>query len=139
MGPYTTPEIISEFEHDDRCLYMTDAWVEEHGVQNPAIYDCFPKFLRDSLLGTGDTLPNTVRRMTGAIADRYMIPQRGYLKPGYYADLTVFDENLLRNSTPDREKPFGIEKVFINGRLVLDGEKLKKEELKTSGRAIKIL
>ena len=139
MGPYTTPEIISEFEHDDRCLYMTDAWVEEHGVQNPAIYDCFPKFLRDSLLGTGDTLPNTVRRMTGAIADRYMIPQRGYLKPGYYADLTVFDENILRNSTPDREKPFGIEKVFINGRLVLDGDKLKKEELKTSGRAIKIL
>ena len=68
-----------------------------------------------------------------------MIPQRGYLKPGYYADLTVFDENILRNSIPDREKPFGIEKVFINGRLVLGGDKLKKEELKTSGRAIKIL
>ena len=26
----------------DVCLYMTDAWVEPHGVQNPAIYDCFP-------------------------------------------------------------------------------------------------
>ena len=70
MGPYSTPEIISEFEHNEHCLYMTDAWVEDHGVQNPAIYDCYPKFLRDSLLGTGDTLPRTIRRMTGAVADR---------------------------------------------------------------------
>ena len=138
MGPYSTPEIIHEFEHNERCLYMTDAWVEPHGVQNPAIYDCFPKFLRDSLLGLGDTLSNTIRRMTGATADRYMIPERGYLRAGYYADLTVFDEEALRGGTPDQEKPFGIEKVFINGRLVLDEGKLDREALRTSGRAIRI-
>ena len=119
MGPYSTPEIISEFEHNEHCLYMTDAWVEEHGVQNPAIYDCYPKFLRDSLRGTGDTMPNTVRRMTGAIADRYMLKDRGYLKEDYYADLTVFNEEEIKNAVPDQEKPFGIEKVFINGQLVL--------------------
>ena len=138
MGPYSTPEIISEFEHNEHCLYMTDAWVEEHGVQNPAIYDCYPKFLRDSLLGTGDTLPRTIRRMTGAIADRFMLPERGYLKEGFYADLTVFDEQALREATPDQEKPFGIEKVFINGRLVLDGEQLDENTLKASGKAIRI-
>ena len=77
MGPYSTPDIIREFEHDEHCLYMTDAWVEEHGIQNPAIYDCFPKFLRDSLLGTGGTMPNTIRRMTGATADRFMLADRG--------------------------------------------------------------
>ena len=139
MGPYSSPEIISEFEHDERCLYMTDAWVEEHGVQNPAIYDCFPKFLRDSLRGTGDTMPNTVRRMTGAIADRFQLPLRGYLREGYYADLTVFDEDALRSATPDQERSFGIEKVFINGRLVLDGDRLDEQALKTSGRAIPVL
>ena len=138
MGPYSTPEIISEFEHNEHCLYMTDAWVEDNGVQNPAIYDCYPKFLRDSLLGTGDTMPNTVRRMTGAIADRFMIPERGYLKEGYYADLTVFDERALMDATPDRECSFGIEKVFINGRLVLDGDRLDEAALKTSGRAIPV-
>ena len=73
MGPYTTPEIIHQFEHDPRCLYMTDAWVEDHGVQNPAIYDCFPKFLKLSLLGSGDTMPNTIRKMTGAVAERFSI------------------------------------------------------------------
>ena len=81
MGPYSTPEIIREFEHNPNCLYMTDAWVEDFGVQNPAIYDCYPKFLRDSLRGTGDTLPNTVRRMTGAPADRFMLKDRGYVSP----------------------------------------------------------
>ncbi len=139
MGPYSTPEIISEFEHDEHCLYMTDAWVEEHGVQNPAIYDCYPKFLRDSLLGVGDTMPNTIRRMTGAIADRFMIPERGYLKEGYFADLTVFDEEAVRKATPDRNESFGIEKVFINGQLVLDEGRLDENALKTSGRAIRIL
>lgn len=138
MGPYSTPEIITAFEHNEHCLYMTDAWVEDHGVQNPAVYDCFPKFLHDSLRGTGDTMPNTIRRMTGAIADRFMLAERGYLREGYYADLTVFDEEALRTGTPDREQPFGIEKVFINGALVLDGDTLNEEALKTSGKAMPV-
>ena len=138
MGPYSTPEIISEFEHNPHCLYMTDAWVEEHGVQNPAIYDCYPKFLRDALRGTGDSLPNTLRRMTGAIADRFQIRERGYLRPGFYADLTVFDEEALGNGVPDREQPFGIEKVFVNGKLVLDDGALDEAALKTAGRTIRI-
>ena len=139
MGPYSTPEIVSEFEKHPYCLYMTDAWVEEHGIQNPAIYDCYPKFLRDALLGTGDTLPGAVRRMTGAIADRYRIPGRGYLKEGYYADLTVFDEEIIRRSTPDQGKSFGIDQVYINGRQVLRNGKPDEAALETAGRAIPIL
>jgi len=113
--------------------------VEEHGVQNPAIYDCYPKFLRDSLRGDGDTLPNTIRRMTGAIADRFMLPERGYLREGYFADLTVFDEEALKNGIPDREQPFGIEKVFINGCPVYSDGRLDEEALKKTGRAIPVL
>ncbi|MBQ7848718.1 MAG: amidohydrolase family protein [Clostridia bacterium] len=138
MGPYTTPEIISDFERNEHCLYMTDAWVEDFGVQNPAIYDCFPKFLRDSLLGTGDTMENTIRRMTGATADRFWLRDRGYLRPGYFADLTVFDEAEIKAATPDQEKSFGIRKVFINGQLVLDGDTLQTDALKTSGRAVPV-
>ena len=139
MGPYSTPEVISEFEHHEHCLYMTDAWVEQNGIQNPAIYDCFPKFLRDSLLGTGDTLPKTIRRMTGATADRYMLKERGYLKEGYFADLTVFNEDTIRNAVPDRQKSFGIEKVMINGRLVFSNGHLDEDALKTTGRSIPVL
>ena len=137
MGPYTTPEIISDFEKNPLCLYMTDAWVEEHGVQNPAIYDCFPKFLKFSLCGTGDSMPNTIRKMSGAVADRFSIKDRGYIRPGYYADITVFDESKLREGEPDLERSFGIEKVYINGIKVLDGDILDTEAIKHSGRAIK--
>lgn len=138
MGPYTTPEIIHQFEHDPRCLYMTDAWVEDHGVQNPAIYDCFPKFLRDSLLGSGDTMANTVRRMTGATADRFALRERGYIRPGCFADLTVFSEEELRAAVPDREKSFGIRGVWINGVRVLDGDELDGEAIRTCGHAIRV-
>jgi N-acyl-D-amino-acid deacylase len=138
MGPYSTPEIVSELSKEDRCLYMTDAWVEDHGVQNPAIYDCFPKFLKFSLSGTGDTMPNTIRKMTGAVAERFSIKERGCIKPGYYADLTVFDERKLRDGQPDQEKSFGIEKVYINGIKVLDGDILDQEAIRHSGRAMKV-
>ena len=138
MGPYSTPEVISEFEHNEHCLYMTDAWVEENGIQNPAIYDCFPKFLRDSLRGTGDTLPKTIRRMTGATADRFMLKDRGYLKEGYFADLTVFNEKEIRNAKPDQQQSFGIEKVLINGQLILDAGQLDEEALKTTGQIITV-
>ena len=137
MGPYSTPEIVSELSKDENCLYMTDAWVEDHGIQNPAIYDCFPKFLKFSLCGTGDTMPNTIRKMTGAVADRFSIKERGQIKPGYFADLTVFDETKLREGQPDQEKSFGIEKVYINGIKVLDGNVLDSEAIKHSGRAMR--
>ena len=136
MGPYTTPEIISQFEKDPRCLYMTDAWVEDHGVQNPAIYDCYPKFLRDALLGTGDTMENTINRMTGATAQRFNLRDRGYIRPGCFADLTVFCEEELKNATPDQKRSFGIRKVWINGKAVLEGDSIDAETAKASGKAI---
>lgn len=138
MGPYTTKKIIHDFEKNDLCLYMTDAWVEEYGIQNPALYDCFPKFLQDSLKGLGDTMPKTIRKMTGATADRYMLKNRGYIKEGYYADLTVFDEKELLQATPDRNRSFGIRSVYVNGKRVLSGDALDHDLLKTSGRAIRI-
>ena len=138
MGPYSTPEIVSELSKEERCLYMTDAWVEDHGVQNPAIYDCFPKFLKFSLCGTGSSMPDTIRKMTGAVADRFSIKERGYIKPGYYADITVFDEAKLRDGEPDQEKAFGIEQVYINGTKVLHCGVLDTEAIKHSGRAMRV-
>ena len=82
-------------------------------------------------------MPNTIRKMTGAVADRFSIKDRGYIKPGFYADLTVFNEAKLRDGQTDQEQPFGIEKVYINGINVLDGELLDTEAIKHSGRAIR--
>ena len=137
MGSYSTPEIVSALSKEDPVLYMTDAWVEDRGIQNPAIYDCFPKFLHLSLNGSGDTMPRTIRKMTGAVADRFGIPERGYIKSGYFADLTVFQEEALKSAKPDQGKSFGIERVFINGRQVLYDGLLNEPALRCAGRAMR--
>jgi N-acyl-D-amino-acid deacylase len=84
-------------------------------------------------------MPNTIRKMTGAVADRFAIKERGYIKPGYFADITVFDEDKLRDGVPDQERPFGIEKVYINGIKVLEGEVLDAEAIKHSGMAMRVI
>lgn len=138
MGQYSTPEIISRLSKNPLALYMTDAWIEENGIQNPATYDCFPKFLHLSLNGKGDSVEQTVRKMSGAVADRFMLPSRGYLKSGCFADITVFDESELKVTLPDQFKPFGIKEVFINGKHVLSGNTLDETLFRTAGKAIRV-
>ena len=60
------------------------------------------------------------------------------IRPGYYADLTVFSEDELKTAVPDQTKSFGIKKVWINGTAVLDRDELDCEAIKTSGRSISI-
>ncbi|MEZ4628632.1 MAG: hypothetical protein R2912_11310 [Eubacteriales bacterium] len=95
----------------------------------------FPEIFASPLNGN-DTMPNTVRKMTGA-ADRFSIKDRGYIKPGYFADLTVFDETALKDGVPDQSKSFGIERVYVNGKLVLNGDALDEKTFRTAGRAIR--
>jgi N-acyl-D-amino-acid deacylase len=138
MGPYSTPAIIDELAKHPRALFMTDAWWEPHGVQNPAMYDCFPKFLQQALLGRGDTLPGTIMKMTGATARRFGLKDRGVLRPGAFADITVFNEAELLSGVPDQEKPFGIRHVLINGIPVLENGRLNPAALRTSGQAMRV-
>ena len=137
MNPYNTREITSDLSKHDHVLLMTDSWVEEKGVQYQSIYDCFPKFLHLSLNGEGDTMPRTIRKMTGATADRFKLKDRGYIRAGYFADITIFDEDKLKNSIPNQGKSFGIETVFINGRKVLDAGELDEAAFLTVGQALR--
>ena len=51
-----------------------------------------------------------------------------------------FFENFIykcKNST-ENEKPFGIKCVYVNGKIVLDGDKIEKDNVKTTGKAIRV-
>ena len=68
--------------------------------------------------------------------ERFGIRDRGYLREGCYADVTVFDEAALKNAVPDQECSFGIEAVFVNGEALLkDGRILPNAKC---GRAIRV-
>ena len=59
--------------------------------------------------------------MTGLTADRYQIPERGYLRPGYKADITVIDLDAMKvDETKPDFKPGGVVHVCVNGHAVLE-------------------
>jgi len=64
--------------------------------------------------------------MTGAAAERLGWRDRGFEREGCAADLVILDRAKLRDQvsfeSPDRF-PTGIEKVFVNGVLVIDGDR----------------
>ncbi len=107
-------------------IFMTDAWIEQAGVQNPASFGCFPKFLQLSNENGILTLEEAIYKMTKAPADRFEIKDRGVLKKGNAADITVFDWDGVRDNTSRARTdmpPSGIEHVLINGSWALrDGE-----------------
>ncbi|MBR2677121.1 MAG: amidohydrolase family protein [Solobacterium sp.] len=119
LGKYYNDEIVHRLMEDDLSVFMTDAWVVEKGLQNIAAFQTFPQFF---VLAKRYGIPyqNIVHKMTGKTADRYRIPERGYLKPGYKADITVldFDRITVNESKPDT-KPEGIVHVYINGKAIL--------------------
>ena len=62
--------------------------------------------------------------MTGATAERFGVTDRGFLRKGAPADVTVFDWNTVKDNNTVSETsnaPTGIEYVFINGKRVLKG------------------
>ena len=120
LGKYYNAEIVRRLMNDEMSIFMTDAWVEEKGLQNIAAFQTFQQFF---LLGQRDGMPmeKIVRKMTGLTADRYQIPQRGYLKPGYKADITVLDMfNMKVNEEKPDFRPEGIVHVYINGKPVME-------------------
>ena len=120
LGKYYNDEIVRRLMEDDLSVFMTDAWVEEKGLQNIAAYQTFPQFF---ILAKRYGIPyeKIVRKMTGATADRYRIAERGYLKPGYKADLTVIDIDSMKvdEKKPDA-KPEGVVHVYVNGKPVME-------------------
>ena len=71
-----------------------------------------------------------VRKMTSQPAQRLGLYDRGLLRPGMAADITVFDPATVRDlATYDEPLRYseGIEYVVVNGKVVLDAGKMTKE------------
>ena len=68
------------------------------------------------------SLEEAVRRLTSLPAENLQIKQRGALKPGYLADVVVFDASKIEDhATFERPHQFstGVTHVFVNGVQVL--------------------
>src|SRR2546423_6324694 len=95
---------------------------------HPRAYGSFARILgryvrEDHVL----TLEEAIRKFTSLPAQRENLDHRGLLRTDYFADITIFDpENILDVATfedPNRVSK-GVQYVFVNGVLELDGGKL---------------
>jgi N-acyl-D-aspartate/D-glutamate deacylase len=101
-------------------------WLE---TRYPGFIGLFPRvlgqFVRDEKL---ETLEEAVRKMSSLCMQRLGITDRGAIRPGMWADLTVFDQDTiaLRGPDPDPERlesfyPVGIHYVVVNGQVTMEG------------------
>ncbi len=97
------------------------------GRIHPRYYGNYPRimghYVREKKLMS---LEEAVHKSTQMPAERFGIEGRGLIKPGYHADLVIFDPDTIKElstfSDPHRY-PEGISRVIVNGVTVIkDGE-----------------
>jgi N-acyl-D-amino-acid deacylase len=96
---------------------------------HPRAYGTFPRILGPYVRERGViSLEEAIFRMTGLTAWRLGLSDRGLVRPGYKADLVVFDAQRIGDQATYDEPhayPTGIRWVLVNGQVLLrDGERL---------------
>jgi N-acyl-D-amino-acid deacylase len=93
-------------------------------VPHPRSYGCFARKIGQyALVEKVLPLERAVRSASGLPADILKLPERGYLKPGYFADIVVFDPEKYRDvATFDKPHQYaaGVRYLFVNGKLTID-------------------
>ena len=94
------------------------------GKPHPRFYGTFPRvlgvYVREKKVLT---LPDAVRKMTALPAQITGLEDRGLLRPGMAADITIFDPKTVSDKATFEnplQYPVGIPFVIVNGTVVID-------------------
>lgn len=117
----------------DGCVLAPYGVLNDPPPYAPCSYGEYPGILERYVRDTPVlTLENAIRKMTSFPAQRMRLRDRGWLLPGAWADIVVFDlehvsdraTNLYPHSYPfenyPHQYPQGIDYVFVNGSLVIE-------------------
>jgi len=130
--------VYAHHTENDMNLALTQAWCSigsdgsayaiegplRRGNPHPRNFGTFPRvlgvYVREQKLLT---LEDAVRKMTSLNAAKLGVYDRGLLRPGNFADITIFDAQRVTDRSTYTD-PFhyseGIEYVIVNGEVVLD-------------------
>ncbi len=116
-----------------RILSYPHAMVGSDGLPHdshphPRLWGTFPRVLGHYARELGlMSLEEAVRRMTGLSAEQFGLKDRGVLRPGAFADITLFDPETVIDSATF-EKPMtpaaGIDLVMVNGEIIRENGKI---------------
>ncbi len=95
---------------------------------HPRAFGAMPRFL-GHYVGDEHLLPleQGIRKMTSLPAQREHLRDRGLLKPGYFADITIFNPATIRDEATyahPAQLSQGIDYVFVNGQLEFENGRL---------------
>lgn len=118
----------------DGSAMSLDAASQPH----PRSFGCFSRKIGFYAI-EGKVLPlaQAIRSASGLPADILGLPERGYLKAGYFADVVVFDPATFRDQATFT-KPLawstGVKLLFVNGQIAVEDGKPTE---KLAGRALR--
>ncbi len=111
--------------------------VTRRGKPHPRTFGSFPrvlgKYVREEAV---IKLPEAVSKMSAMPAEKLGLKGRGYLKPGFFADIVIFDPaTVIDNATFEEpyQFPAGIKHVIVNGALAVE------DGVQTAARAGRVL
>lgn len=114
----------------DVDLLMQQPWVitsSDGSDGHPRMFASFPeKYVRYVKERPVVSLNDFIRRSTGLTADIYGLVRRGYLRPGYAADILVFDPAGFApraDYVRPRELSVGVKQLFVNGTLAVNDDR----------------
>ncbi len=105
---------------------------------HPRLWGAFPRVLarywREQQLFSLET---AIHKMTGLSARNFRLHQRGQLKPGWFADVVVFDAEKVRDTATYEQpiaRPEGIRCVYVNGQVACEQD--RPQVLARAGRML---
>ncbi len=132
MRGYSLSEIdIEHIMQQDFTATCTDGDTVAfgQGVPHARFYGTMPRKLRRYAMDRKIiSLPFAIRSMTSLPAQIMRLPDRGWIRTGYWADLVIFEESVedLATFTEPHQYPRGVPYVFVNGVAVVDEGKFTK-------------
>lgn len=97
--------------------------VRGRGVPHPRSYGTFPRVIRRYVRESGVlSCADAVRKMTSLPAQVFRLKNRGMIREGMFADITIFDHETFGDTATFREPhrfSQGLRYVIVNGRLVV--------------------
>jgi len=129
-NPIVTYGSDSEAQAEDGPLSKSKA--------HPRAFGTFPRILAEYVREQHTMhLEEAVRKMTSLAASRVGLMDRGILRPGMFADVTLFDPNAIKDAATYNDPlhySLGVKYVFVNGRPVIWEGKITEER---PGRALR--
>lgn len=131
FGNFRSVENIERFIQTDWVVGDTDGYTTQPfdpGYLHPRFYGAYPEWLRTYVIERQSvSLEHTIRAFSGLAADVVGITDRGYLKEGMAADLSVINMETVRpraNFYNIHAYSDGFDYVFVNGVPVVDEGKV---------------